>query len=106
VLVVALGVPVAAAVNRPARAAPGPHLAAGRGPRTTPRPPRAYRLIRSAGLAELAAFQVMPRPRTRSARSRRSAGFLVVMAGLVIAGPWLTMVGARLLARAPGGRPR
>ncbi len=26
-------------------------------------------------------------------------GFLVVMAGLIIAGPWLTMVGARLLAR-------
>jgi hypothetical protein len=101
VLLVALGVPVASAVTaglalRRVRISP---LGVAR--RATPRPPRAYRLIPLAlGLAELAAFQFIVPPHTSIGQVEVFLpGFLVVMAGLVIAGPWLTMVGARLLAR-------
>ena len=102
--VVALGVPAAAAVVGPDRAAARPDLAARGDPAGHPAPPRAWRLVPLlAGLAELAVFigrrQAEDQRRTRS--SSILPGFLLVMAGLVIAGPWLTMVGARLLAR-PG----
>ncbi|WP_433047555.1 FtsX-like permease family protein [Dactylosporangium sp. CS-033363] len=66
----------------------------------TPKPPRAWRLIPLvAGLLELAYF-IGRRPETSSGQTAAFLpGFLLVMVGLVIAGPWLTMVGARLLAR-------
>jgi hypothetical protein len=73
--------------------------------RVTPRPPRAYRLIPLvAGIGELAYF-VGRRPGTTEGQvAAFLPGILVIMAGLVIAGPWLTMVGARVMAR-HSGRP-
>ncbi|WP_432991165.1 FtsX-like permease family protein [Dactylosporangium sp. CA-233914] len=97
---VALGVPLAAVVAarlamRRVRISP---LGVVR--RTTPRPPRAWRLVPVlAGLAELAYF-IGRTPHTSNGQvAAFLPGFLLVMAGLVIAGPWVTMAGARLLAR-------
>jgi hypothetical protein len=66
----------------------------------TPRAPRAYRLIPLAlGAGELAFF-VGRRPETSHGQvAAFLPGFLLMMVGLVVAGPWLTMVGARVLAR-------
>jgi hypothetical protein len=100
ILLVAIGVPLGAAVAarvalRRVRISP---LGVTR--RVTPRPPRAYRLIPlAAGLAELAYF-VGRRPETVNGQVQAFlSGILVTMVGLVVAGPWLTMVGSRVLAR-------
>ncbi|MBQ0906525.1 FtsX-like permease family protein [Micromonospora sp. U21] len=99
VLVVALGVPTGAALAawvslRRVRISP---LGVTR--RVTPRPPRAYRLIPLVlGVAELAYF-IGRRPVTSDGQTAAFLpGLLLIMAGLVLAGPWLTMVGARVLA--------
>jgi len=99
VLGVALGVPVAAALAarlalRRVRISP---LGVTR--RVTGRPPRAYRLIPLVlGLAELAYF-VGRRPGTTNGQiAAFLPGIFVMMIGLVVAGPWLTMAGARLVA--------
>ena len=101
VLVVGLGVPLAACVAaqfaiRRVRISP---LGVSR--RTTPRPPRAYRLLALvAGVAELLWF-LDRRPATTTGQLwAYLGGIFVIMVGLVIAGPWLTMVAARALARA------
>ncbi|AGL19964.1 FtsX-like permease family protein [Actinoplanes sp. N902-109] len=67
--------------------------------RVTPGSPRAYRLIPLGfGVAELAYF-VGRRPATTDGQVLAFLpGILMVMAGLVLAGPWLTMVASRLLA--------
>lgn len=99
ILGVALGVPAAAALAarfalRRVRISP---LGVTR--RVTPRPPRAWRLIPLAlGVAELAYF-VGRRPGTTNGQlAAFLPGILVMMLGLVIAGPWLTMAAARLVA--------
>ena len=104
VLLVALGVPAGAAVValvalRRVRVSPF-----GVARRATPRPPRAYRLIPLLlGIAGLAYFVVGPRPTTSEGQTVAFlSGLLLVMVGLVVAGPWLTMVGARGLARRAG----
>jgi hypothetical protein len=73
--------------------------------RVTPKPPRAWRLLPLAvGLGELAYF-VGRRPETTDGQVRAYlSGILLVMVGLVVAGPWLTMVGSRALA-GRAGRP-
>ncbi|HYN97692.1 MAG TPA: ABC transporter permease [Pilimelia sp.] len=98
-LLVALGVPagaaLAAAVSlRRVRISP---LGVTR--RVTPRPPRAYRLIPLVlGVAELTFF-IGRRPGTSDGQTAAFlTGLLLIMTGLVLAGPWLTMVGARLMA--------
>ncbi|MEV6965935.1 FtsX-like permease family protein [Hamadaea sp. NPDC051192] len=100
VLWVAAGVPVAALAVawlslRRVRVSP---LGVTR--RVTPKPPRAYRLIPLvAGLAWLS-YLDGHRPDTSLKQvAVFLPGFLVVMSGLVLAGPWFTMVGSRLLAR-------
>jgi hypothetical protein len=127
-VLVLLGVPAAAALAarlalRRVRISP---LGVSR--RVTPGPPRAYRLIPLVvGLAELAWFGhpafarsllwvtgglvrdpgsvwgAVVEGRIPSTSTAQLAiflpGFLVTMAGLVIAGPWFTRVGARALAR-------
>lgn len=99
-LAVAVGVPVAAALVarfalRRVRISP---LGVSR--RVTPRPPRAYRLIPLAlGIAELAYFIGRKPDSTNGQVLAFLPGILIVMAGLVVAGPWLTMAGSRLLAR-------
>ena len=69
--------------------------------RVTPTAPKAWRLlIPLAGIAELGYFAANGRPATISGQIfAYLAGVLVTMIGLVVAGPWLTMTGARVLAR-------
>jgi hypothetical protein len=99
-LLVAAGVPVAAAVAarlalRRVRISP-----LGIQRHVPPPPPRAWRLMPLvAGLAELVWF-VGRRPDTTSGQiAAYLTGIFLIMGGLVVAGPWLTMVGARLMAR-------
>ncbi|SCG69385.1 ABC transporter permease [Micromonospora inositola] len=100
VLLVALGVPAGAAVAaqislRRVRISP---LGVTR--RVTPRPPRAYRLIPLVLGVGVLAFAIGHRPETSDGQTAVFLpGLLLIMAGLVLAGPWLTMVGARLMAR-------
>ncbi|MFF8772022.1 FtsX-like permease family protein [Kitasatospora sp. NPDC015120] len=73
--------------------------------RVTPGPPSVWRVVPLlAGLAELAWF-VGRRPHTTDGQTAAYlTGFLVIMLGLVVAGPWLTMAAARAVA-ARIGRP-
>ncbi|MFH9350037.1 FtsX-like permease family protein [Kitasatospora sp. NPDC017646] len=68
--------------------------------RVTPKPPSPWRLTPLvAGLAELGYF-VGGRPATTNGQSAAYlAGFVLVMLGLMTAGPWLTMATARAVAR-------
>ena len=100
ILTVVIGVPVAAAVAarialRRARISP---LGVAR--RVTPPAPRAYRLIPLlAGIGELGYFARIGHPRSSGGQVEAYfLGFLLVMAGLVVAGPWLTMTGSRIMA--------
>jgi hypothetical protein len=101
IALIGLGVPAASAVAallalRRVRISP---LGVTR--RVTPKSPRAWRVIPLlAGLGELGYFAVAGSPRTTGVQTDAYvAGFLLVMAGLLAAGPWLTMAGARLMAR-------
>ncbi|MEV5690939.1 FtsX-like permease family protein [Micromonospora globbae] len=98
-LVVAFGIPLGAVVAawlalRRVQISP---LGVSR--RVTPRPPRTWRLIPLVvGLAELA-YVIGRRPDTTNGQlTAYLSGFLLMLVGLVLAGPWLTMMGARLLA--------
>jgi hypothetical protein len=109
IVAVALGVPLAAAVVarlalRRVNIAP---LGVTR--RATPRPPRAWRLVPLlAGVGELGYFAYLhdigadTRTNTTLEAIAFLAGVLLMMAGLVIAGPWLTMLVSRLVARRAG----
>jgi hypothetical protein len=101
ILAVALGVPVAAAVAarlalRRVRISP---LGVAR--RATPRPPRAWRVLPLlAGFAELGFFTVHGKPTGPSGPALAFVpGFALIIVGLVLAGPWLTMATARVMAR-------
>lgn len=100
VLLVALGVPAGAAVAaqvslRRVRISP---LGVTR--RVTPRAPRAYRLIPIVLGVAVLVFALGYRPETSDGQTALFLpALLLIMAGLVLAGPWLTMVGARVLAR-------
>ncbi|MCG5458049.1 ABC transporter permease [Micromonospora sp. PSH03] len=99
-LLVALGVPAGAAVAaqvslRRVRISP---LGVTR--RVTPRAPRAYRLIPILLGVAVLFFAIGFRPPTSDGQAAVFLpALLLIMAGLVLAGPWLTMVGARILAR-------
>ena len=101
ILAVAIGVPVAAVVAarlalRRVRISP---LGVAR--RATPPPPRAWRILPLlAGLAELGFFTVHGKPASPSGQDLAFVpGFALIIAGLVLAGPWLTMATARVMAR-------
>ncbi|WP_250035095.1 FtsX-like permease family protein [Paractinoplanes maris] len=101
---VAVGVPLLAAVAalvslRRVRVSP-----LGIARRAAARPPRAWRLVPLlAGLGELAFF-VGRRPATTDGQILAFLpGILLVMVGLVVAGPWLTMAVARVAARRVNG---
>ncbi|MCD0484435.1 ABC transporter permease [Streptacidiphilus sp. ASG 303] len=102
-LAVALGVPAAAAVAARIALRRVVISPLGVARRVTPPPPRARRLLPLlAGLGELAWF-VGRRPDTSSGQTAAYlSGFLLVMTGLVVAGPWLTMAAARAVARRTG----
>ncbi|MGW4155164.1 FtsX-like permease family protein [Micromonospora chersina] len=99
VLAVALGIPLGAVVAawlalRRVQISP---LGVAR--RVTPKPPRAWRLIPLvAGLVELTYFIGRRPPTTNGQLTAYLSGFLLILTGLLLAGPWLTMLGARLLA--------
>jgi len=100
VALVAIGVPAGAAVAS-RTALRRVHLTPlGVARAVTPRPPRAYRLIPLLlGVGELAYF-IGRRPATSNGQvAAFLPGFLLMMIGLIVAGPWFTMVGARVLAR-------
>jgi hypothetical protein len=97
---VAVGVPIGAAIAarvalRRVRISP---LGVVR--RVTPKPPRWYRVIPLLlGIAELAFFIGRVPENSNAQVAVFLPGLLLIMAGLVFSGPWLTMIGARLLAR-------
>ncbi|MEU1394506.1 FtsX-like permease family protein [Micromonospora zamorensis] len=99
-LLVALGVPTGAAVAaqvslRRVRISP---LGVTR--RVTPRAPRAYRLIPILLGVAVLFFAIGFRPPTSDGQAAVFLpGLLLIMAGLILAGPWLTMVVARVMAR-------
>jgi hypothetical protein len=101
ILVVAIGVPVAAAVVARLALRRVQISPLGVTRRATPKPPRAWRILPLlAGLAELGFFVVHGRPVTAAAQTKAYVpGFLLIMIGLIIAGPWLTMISARIMAR-------
>jgi hypothetical protein len=99
-ITVALGVPLAAVVvarvaSRRVRISP---LGVTR--RVTPKPPRALRLLPLlAGVGELSYYVVAGRPASTGGQLQAYfLGFLLTMVGLVVAGPWLTMIGAKAAA--------
>jgi hypothetical protein len=101
ILAVAIGVPVAAAVA--ARLAlRRVHISPlGVARRVMPKPPRAWRVLPLlAGLAELGFFAVRGGQLSVGAETQvLVSGFLLIIVGLIIAGPWLTMAMARVMAR-------
>ena len=99
ILLVAVGVPVAAAAAALAALRRVQISPLGVSRRVTPPAPRAWRLIPLlAGVAELAFFIGRRPPTTPAQIEAYMTGFLLILAGLMIAGPWLTMAGARLIA--------
>jgi hypothetical protein len=101
VLVIAIGVPAAAAVAARVALRRVQISPLGVSRRVTPPAPGAGRLIPLlAGIGELAYFAGAGHPATSAGQVRAYfLGFLLIMAGLVSAGPWLTMTGARFMAR-------
>jgi FtsX-like permease family len=101
VLVVAIGVPAAAAVA--ARLAlRRVHISPlGVARRATPKPPGAWRVLPLlAGLAELAFWTVHGHPASIPGQVQAFvSSFAIILVGLFIAGPWLTMAAARVMAR-------
>jgi hypothetical protein len=99
ILLVGLGIPAGAVLAallalRRVRISP---LGVSRG--ITRRPPRAWRLAPAAmGLGALGYFVGWPPESTEAQIFAYLSAVLLVMVGLTLAGPWLTMLGSRLLA--------
>ena len=102
-LIIAIGVPIAAVVAARLALRRVQISPLGVTRRVTPPAPRAWRVIPLlVGLAELVFF-VGRRPATTGSQILAyGTGFLLVMVGLVIAGPWITMLISRMLARNTG----
>jgi hypothetical protein len=101
VLVVAIGVPVAAAVAA-TLALRRVHISPlGVARRQTPKPPRAWRVAPLlAGLAELSFWTIHGHPASIPGQIQAFvSSFALIIVGLFIAGPWLTMAAARAMAR-------
>jgi hypothetical protein len=101
VLIVVIGVPLAAAgvaraALRRVRITP---LGVSR--RVTPTPPRFYRVLPLlSGIAVLAYFVADGKPGSSNGQIEAYLlGFALMMVGLVMAGPWLTMTGSRILSQ-------
>jgi hypothetical protein len=69
--------------------------------RATPKPPRAWRVVPLlAGLAELGFWTVHGHPASAGGQVQAFvSSFALILVGLFIAGPWLTMTAARGMAR-------
>ena len=101
ILVVAVGVPLAAAVAARLALRRVNISPLGVTRRVTPAPPRAWRVLPLlGGLAVLGFVVVHGKPASPTGQVLAFVGgFALIMIGLVIAGPWLTMAGARVLVR-------
>jgi len=100
VVLVVIGVPIAAVVSarlalRRVRISP---LGVAR--RTTPVPPQVGRIVPLlAGIALLAYFDSVGKPKSNGSQILELlAGLVLILVGLVLAGPWLTKVGSRFMA--------
>ncbi|HEX3711581.1 MAG TPA: ABC transporter permease [Trebonia sp.] len=101
VLLVALGVPLFAAVAARLALRRVNISPLGVARRARPKPPLAWRVIPLlAGLAELGFWTVHGHPASESGQIQAFASsFFVILVGLFIAGPWLTMAAALAMAR-------
>ncbi len=100
VVLVALGVPLVASLAARVALRRVQISPLGVTRRVTPPRPSVWRVVPLlAGIAELAWF-VGRKPAGTTGQIRAyGAGFGLAMIGLVVAGPWLTMLGSRLMAR-------
>ena len=101
ILLVAIGVPVFAAIAARLALRRVNISPLGVARRATPQPPRAWRAVPLlAGLAELDFWTVHGHPATIPGQIQAfTSSFGLIMIGLFIAGPWLTMAAARAMAR-------
>jgi FtsX-like permease family protein len=101
VIVVAVGVPVAAAVAARLALRRVNISPLGVARRVTPKPPGAWRVgPLLLGLAELGFWEAHGHPASIQGQIQANASsFALIIIGLFIAGPWLTMAAARLMAR-------
>jgi hypothetical protein len=101
ILLVAIGVPVFAAIAARLALRRVNISPLGVARRATPEPPRAWRTVPLlAGLAELGFWTVHGQPASISAQIQAFvSSFALILIGLFIAGPWLTMAAARAMAR-------
>ena len=104
VVLVALGVPVAAAIAARIALRRVNISPLGVSRRTTPRPPKPRRLLLLvAGVAWLAYLAFYSDIRTSWSTINQAYAYLLgvfgIMIGLVVAGPWLTLIGSRLTVR-------
>ena len=101
VMLVVIGVPIAAVVSallalRRVQVSP-----LGVKQRASSRPPRIVRIIPLlAGIAVLAYFDAAGKPGSNGGQLLEVlVGFVLLIVGLVLAGPWLTTAGSRLMAK-------
>ncbi len=104
ILLVVIGIPVAAAVVARLALRRVNISPLGVSRQATPRRPRAWRVIPLlAGIVELGYLAYFSHISTSANSSLQALVYLVgvflIMTGLVVAGPWLTMLGSRLMAR-------
>jgi hypothetical protein len=101
VIVVAVGVPVAAAVAARLALRRVNISPLGVTRRVTPKPPGAWRVVPLLlGLAELGFWVAHGHPASIQGQIQAFVtSFALIIIGLFIAGPWLTMAAARLMAR-------
>ena len=101
VIVVAVGVPVAAAVAARLALRRVNISPLGVTRRVTPKPPGAWRVVPLLlGLAELGFWEAHGHPASIQGQIQAFVtSFALIIIGLFIAGPWLTMAAARLMAR-------
>ncbi len=101
VIVVAAGVPVAAAVAARLALRRVNISPLGVTRRVTPKPPGAWRVVPLLlGLAELGFWEAHGHPASIPGQIQAFVtSFALIIIGLFIAGPWLTMAAARLMAR-------
>jgi hypothetical protein len=101
ILAVAIGVPVFAAVAARLALRRVYISPLGVARRATPKPLRAWRVVPLlAGLAELGFWTIHGHPASVSGQIQAFvSSFLLIIVGLFIAGPWLTMAAARAMAR-------
>jgi len=100
ILLIAIGVPVAAAMVARVALRRVQISPLGVARRATPSPPHSWRIIPlTAGVAELAFFAIVGHPASANGQIQTSLlGFFLVMIGLVLAGPWLMMAGSKIMA--------